>query len=357
MANIAAPGDRVFANMGLDHVMLYVEDVRASVDWFTRCVGLQVVAGPWTDQLHSQVRSVTLGRGQIRLVLAQPLADDHPGAAYLAQHGDGVADIALRVWDATSAFDEAVGRGAAPVAAPTTRAGVRTATIMGVGDVTHTFVDYGGSTGVHADVSDPPVPGLCTTDHFAVCVEAGQLDPTVAFYEQALGFSMVFAERISVGGQAIQTKAVQSSSGAVTLTLIEPDASKDPGQIDQFLKAHGGPGVQHIALATDDIVETVAALRDAGMGFLSTPATYYTMLADRLTLARHTREQLQALNVLVDQDHDGQLFQIFAKSVHPRNTVFLEIIERLGAHTFGGANITALYQAVEMQRAAQDDGR
>ncbi|MGI5186160.1 4-hydroxyphenylpyruvate dioxygenase [Dactylosporangium sp. CA-152071] len=342
--------------MGLDHVMLYVEDIDASVEWFTRRVGLHVIAGAWTDRQHPQVRSVTLGRGQIRLVLAQPLTDDHPGAAYVAVHGDGVADIALHVGDAAAAFEEAVSRGAAPVSAPTTDAGVRTATIMGVGDVTHTFVDYGRGGATYAAGGDVSMRGLSTTDHFAVCVEAGQLDPTVAFYEQTLGFTMVFAERIAVGAQAIQTKAVQSSSGAVTLTLIEPDVSQEPGQIDQFLKAHGGPGVQHIALATDNIVETVTALRDAGVGFLSAPAAYYTMLADRLTPARHSRDQLEALSVLVDQDHDGQLFQIFAKSVHPRNTVFLEIIERLGAHTFGGANITALYRAVEMQRASQDDG-
>lgn len=192
-----------------------------------------------------------------------------------------------------------------------------------------------------------------------MCLEPGQLVPTVEFYETVLDFEMVFTERIVVGGQAMDSKVVQSRSGAVTLTLIEPDTSREPGQIDKFVKEHGGAGVQHIAFATDDIVRDVTLLGGAGLAFLKTPPTYYDLVPERLSLLRHSVDQLRSLNILVDEDQDGQLLQIFTKSVHPRGTLFFEVIERLGARTFGSGNIKALYTAVEMEmeRAQQDGGR
>jgi 4-hydroxymandelate synthase len=176
----------------------------------------------------------------------------------------------------------------------------------------------------------------------------------VEFYERVLDFTMTFGERIVVGSQAIEAKAVQSGSGAVTLTLIEPDVSQDPGQIDEFLKNHGGAGVQHIAFTTDDIVRTVGSIASRGVEFLTAPDTYYTLLEERLEVVGHTTEDLRSLDLLVDEDHEGMLFQIFARSVHPRNTLFLEVIERLGANTFGGGNIKALYEAVELQRSNEE---
>jgi len=152
----------------------------------------------------------------------------------------------------------------------------------------------------------------------------------------------------------MDSKVVQSRSGAVTFTLIEPDLSQQPGQIDDFLRNHGGAGVQHIAFAAEDIVKAVGLITSRGVEFLDTPASYYSLLPRRLRLARHTVDELQGLNVLVDEDHDGQLFQIFSRSVHPRNTLFLEVIERLGARTFGSGNIKALYEAVELQRARDE---
>jgi 4-hydroxymandelate synthase len=143
---------------------------------------------------------------------------------------------------------------------------------------------------------------------------------------------------------------VQSTSGKVTLTLIEPDATRESGQIDEFLKNHGGAGVQHVAFVTDQIVASVGAMAERGVGFLPTPGSYYDLLADRITLDRHSIAGLRELDILVDEDHQGQLFQIFARSTHPRKTFFLEVIERAGARTFGSGNIKALYEAVEVER-------
>jgi 4-hydroxymandelate synthase len=201
------------------------------------------------------------------------------------------------------------------------------------------------------DLDDRTEPGLLhDLDHFAVCLEPGQLDSTVQFYEQVLDFRMIFVERITVGSQAMNSKVVQSVSGQVTLTLIEPDTVGEPGQIDDFVRDHGGAGVQHLAFSTNDIVRAVGTLRDRGLKFLTTPDSYYELLSRRLQLAAHGTRELHELNVLVDEDHDGQLFQIFTRSTHPRRTMFFEIIERLGARTFGSGNIKALYEAVEAER-------
>jgi 4-hydroxymandelate synthase len=336
---------RPFDDLAVDHIQFYVADLAGSTAWLTDGYGLHAAPEPASDT----ARTTALAGGDIRLRLTQPLTDNHPGTTYLRRHGDGVADIALRVTDAEGAFAEAVRRGAQPVTPPRWTGSVLTASILGFGDVVHTFVQR------PKPGSPPPASDfeLSEVDHFAVCLEPGTLDATVAFYENVLDFEMIFTERIEVGAQAMDSKVVQSRSGAVTLTLIQPDPSRDPGQINDFLSAHGGAGVQHVAFSVPDIVRAVSRSADAGVEFLSTPATYYRLLAERITPARHAVEDLGVLSILVDEDHDGQLFQIFARSVHPRNTFFLELIERLGARTFGSGNIKALYEAVEAQRAQE----
>jgi 4-hydroxymandelate synthase len=347
----------LFSDLVCDHVGFYVKDLTAALNWLVDGYGFSVYATSAPDDA-ARARSVALGKGRSRLVLTQPMTSDHPGADYLDRHGDGVADIALRTGAAAASFEEAVRRGARPVSAPVTRDGVTTATIIGFGDVTHTFVQRPDTVDERTLpglvlVAEQPAgwdPGLTEVDHVAVCLEGGQLEPTVEFYESVLGFKMIFRERIVVGSQAMESMVVQSASGAVTLTILEPDLTRLPGQIDEFLKNHGGPGVQHVAFAADDVVHAVGSIGSRGVEFLSTPGSYYGLLTERLELARHSVEDLRRLNILADQDHDGQLFQIFAKSVHTRGTFFLEIIERLGARTFGSGNIKALYEAVEVER-------
>ncbi|GAA1395778.1 4-hydroxyphenylpyruvate dioxygenase [Kitasatospora putterlickiae] len=334
-------GHRHFDHLAIDHIRLCVLDLEDRTAELVRGYGLTVV-----DSLDRPgvERTAVLARGGIRLVLSRPLHDEHPDAAYTRRHGDGVSDIALGTADAAGAFAEAVRRGARPLAEPVVEGGVVTASVAGFGDVAHTFVQRpaaGPAAGAAA-----PGAGLREVDHFAVCVEAGALDATVEFYRRVLDFRMIFEERIAVGAQAMNSKVVQSRSGLVTLTVIEPDTTRDPGQIDGFLKNHGGAGVQHIAFATDDIVHTVTTMRSAGVEFLDTPDAYYGRLPERLTLSRHSSEQLGGLRILADEDHAGQLFQIFTRSTHPQRTLFFEVIERAGATTFGSGNIRALYEAV-----------
>ncbi|KJS57039.1 4-hydroxyphenylpyruvate dioxygenase [Streptomyces rubellomurinus subsp. indigoferus] len=351
----------------MDHVELYVEDLeRAAAEWTGRYRFAVVgTAGGPADGC----RSLALRQGRILLVLTEGTDEEHPAAVYVRRHGSGVARIALRTGDASAALAHAVDRGARPLAGEV--GGTAVAELAGFGDVVHTLVERDAAddglppgfrpvdTGTGADTatgagSDGPEPGLLEIDHFAVCVNVGELDATVAFYRQALGFREIFEERIAVGSQAMLSKVVQSRSGDITFTVIQPDPAADPGQIDDFLKNHGGSGVQHIAFSSEDAVGSVRALSGGGVEFLSTPATYYELLARRVELRRHGLEALRELNLLVDEDHGGQLFQVFTRSTHPRRTLFFEVIERLGAETFGSSNIKALYEAVELDRLRQD---
>lgn len=343
-----------FQDLAVDHVRLYTPDIDSMITEL-RSYGFGVAAE--YDRPGDEY-SVLLGAGSVRLVLTQPDASDHPGTMYVDQHGFGVSDIALETPDASAAYHEAVRRGARPVAEPVAAGSVVTASIAAFGDVLHTFIqrDAGaaaflpGYTPVQRDGIGGI--GLGSVDHFAICVEPGEFDSVISFYEQVLDFEMIFTERIVVGSQAMDSRVVQSRSGAVTLTVITPDTSREPGQIDTFLKNHGGAGVQHVAFQTDDVVRSVCGMRAAGVEFLRTPGAYYMLMRERLELARHSVADLRLLDVLADEDHDGQLYQIFTKSAHPRGTLFFEVIERVGAITFGSGNIKSLYEAVEVEQSA-----
>jgi 4-hydroxymandelate synthase len=295
-------------------------------------------------------RSIALAQGQMTLVLTQGISDEHPATRYVLAHGDGVANIALLTDDVAASMADAVRRGARTVTSEAND------TIVAFGDVVHTFVSRqsGRYPGRLTALAPQPQPSgeinLLTLDHFAVCVEGGELDATVDYYQRVLGLELTFTERIEVGAQAMNSKVVQSPDRTLTLTVIEPDTSAAPGQIDEFVKNNDGAGVQHLAFSTDDAVRTVAALSARGVRFLSTPGAYYDTMNQRVTPAAHTLDELRSLNLLIDTDHGGQLFQIFTASTHERRTLFFEIIERLGAKTFGTSNITALYQAVEQER-------
>ncbi|MFI0543224.1 4-hydroxyphenylpyruvate dioxygenase [Streptomyces sp. WSLK1-3] len=340
-----------FHDLSVDHVRICVCDLDAATAEFVGGYGLTV-----TDVLEDPgaQRTAVLVRGDIRLLLSRPLAEDHPSAVYTRLHGDGVSDIALGTADAEGAFAEAVQRGARPLAGPRRHDdGVITASVGGFGDVAHTFVQRpapsGRPHGVPAHGTAARDTGLRRIDHFAVCVEAGDLAGTVEFYERVMDFRMIFEEKIVVGAQSMNSQVVQSLSGLVTLTVIEPDTSREPGQIDAFVKNHGGAGVQHIAFTSGGIAHSVRAMRAGGVGFLDTPDAYYSRLPERLALSRYSPAELAGLDILADEDHAGQLFQIFTRSTHPRRTLFFEVIERAGATTFGSGNIKALYEAVEAE--------
>jgi 4-hydroxymandelate synthase len=342
---------------GIDHIELYVGDARQAAYYYCTAFGFQVLAqgGPETG-LKGQ-RSLLLTQGDIRMVLTSPLVADHPAAEYVRRHGDGVAVIAVEVDDADEAYEELVRRGATAVSAPARYTGedvaVTTAEVTGFGDVTHRLVQRTGPRteflpGVFR-MSDVDVtaggPLLRLIDHFAVCLPAGELATTVRHYEEVFGFAQIFEEYIEVGEQGMFSKVVQSPSKLITLTLIEPDTSRERGQIDDFLHWHGGAGVQHVAFTTEGISDTVHALAARGVRFASTPPAYYDTLTERVNDLAVPVEELRAAGVLVDTDHWGQLLQIFTESMHVRRTLFCEVIERRGALTFGSGNIRALYEA------------
>lgn len=331
----------------IDHVRFYVHDLEASVKELVTGYGMEHLA----EQGADAGRTVAVGAGRIRLLLTEPSPQDTRGRSFLDRHGDGAADIALRVPDAAEAHARAAGGGARSIAEPVRQGDRVTAVVSGFGDVVHSLVQYppGRAPGPRPGRSGEP--DLQAIDHVAVCLEPGSLDSTAAFYEAAFGLRPAFSDRTVVGGQAMRSTAVQHPERAVTFTLLEPDPGLAPGQIDEFLAGNRGPGVQHLALGTPNIVEAVGRLTRRSVGFLGAPDAYYRLLSERIRLCRHSTESLRELGVLVDADQDGLLFQIFARSTHPRGTYFFELVERCGARTFGGGNIRALYEALAADQA------
>jgi len=346
--------------LGIDHVELYVGDARQYAYYLCTAFGFHIAGhgGPETGLVGQ--RSVLVRHGDVYFLLTSGLVPEHPAIQYVAQHGDGVAVIAFGVYSTEEYYTDVVGRGARSIEPPTEYGAeherVVMATVAGFGDVTHRLVQRAGMGGpfwpgaIEAVSAEPTEPELLrVVDHAAVCIPAGELDATVRYYEDVFGFNEIFAEYIEVGGQAMDSKVVQSPSGGVTFTLIQPDTTRRAGQIDDFLRWHAGAGVQHLAFRADDIVKTVTTLAERGVGFGVTPASYYEGLEQRLGPVGMPLHVLQELSILVDQDHWGQMYQIFTQSMHIRRTLFLEIIERRGALTFGSSNIKALYEAKERE--------
>jgi 4-hydroxymandelate synthase len=351
---------------GIDHIELYVGDAQQSAYYFSSAFGFEVggQGGPETGLVGQ--RSLLMCQGAVRMVLTSGLYAEHPATEYVQRHGDGVAVVALQVADAAQVFAELVRRGARPLAEPTAYQdgdnSVVIAEVAGFGDVVHRLVQrtgpgLGGPNesflpgGIRMTDREPALeePLLRLIDHLAICVPAGELHRTSQFYQQVFGFDQIFTEYIEVAGQGMDSLVVQSPSGLVTFTLIEPDTTRRSGQIDDFLQWHAGAGVQHIALITDDIVSTVDRLGGRGVRFLTTPAAYYQTLESRVGRLDAPISELSRLGILVDRDQWGQLLQIFTESAHVRRTLFLEVIERRGARTFGSGNIKALYEAKERE--------
>lgn len=332
--------------LSLDHVLLVDDQPETSCQTFRREYGLSP---------QDLGRGVTrLCRDHIDLRIVGPGTGDAAVDAYADAHRAGAAVIALRVPDAERAHADAVRRGAEPLEDYPGRGFYGRPAIETPGGYVHVFIERDSAGSASSAGSAEPTgtwnSRLTTMDHFAVCVPAGALEGAASFYAEVMGFTTIFEEKIRVGAQGMNSKVVQNDLRDVTFTIIEPDADHEPGQIDRFLADHGGPGVQHIAFASADVLDTVAGMRQRGTSFLSTPKTYYDRLPERLPVLLHPLGRLRGEHVLVDEDHGGQLYQIFTRSQHPRGTLFFEIIERIGATTFGSSNITALYEAVEAER-------
>ncbi|MEU7019304.1 4-hydroxyphenylpyruvate dioxygenase [Streptomyces sp. NPDC046203] len=368
MSSAPRTRNRHALDAGIDHITIAVGDAHVRAAEFVDRYGFDVIAAGDNQEFTA----VAVRQRDIVLVLLQGRSDDHPATLFTARHGDGVSDIALRVKPQPQTETETDPYTDADADTDPETEPERTA-LQPFGDVTHTFVrrtagepwslpgiepvaaEESAETAETAESAADAISAkrhLMCVDHIAICLENGELDPTVAFYERELGWGVVFAEDIHVGAQAMQSKVVQSPNGQVTLTLLQPMSGAVPGQIDDFLKKHGGGGVQHLAFAVPDIVAAVGDLTTSGVRFLSTPDAYYENLEERLGPAGHPVAELREHRVLADRDHDGELFQIFTRSEHPRRTLFMEVVERRGATTFGSNNIRKLYEAVERQDLA-----
>ncbi|HET8607241.1 MAG TPA: 4-hydroxyphenylpyruvate dioxygenase [Gaiellaceae bacterium] len=351
---------------GWDHVELWVGNAKQAAFYYERAYGFRRVsyAGPETGVRDRC--SYVLEQGEIRLVVTSALREDHEISRFVARHGDGVKDIALTVPSAAEAYRQAVQRGARGVAEPhrldDDTGSVELASIATYGDTVHTFVgrqDYAGPylPGYVAQSTpggDPEPAGLHAIDHIVGNVELGRMDEWVGFYERVFGMTEMLHfsdEDISTEYSALMSKVMTDGQGKVKFPINEPAEGRRKSQIEEYLEFNGGPGAQHIALQSRNIVETVEDLTGRGVVFLATPETYYEDVPDRVGEISEDWDDLRRLRILADRDDDGYLLQIFTKTAQDRPTLFFEVIERHGARGFGDGNFKALFEAIEREQA------
>lgn len=331
------------AAQDIEYVELYTSDQKSTVDYFVSQFGFTAVAESAADDAHS----VLLRQGGVRLVVTNGRATYR----FLDDHGDGVADIALSCDDV-----DRTRAAAAAAAATVTRSFRGEPVVSGFGDVTHTLLPAaGGGADAHwtrAATGDVPTGRVRELDHIAICLAGGTLHEQADRYRDGLGLDRYSSEYVAVGDQAMDSIVVRSASQRVTFTLVAPDPTRRPGQLDGYLSRNCGPGVQHLAFLVDEIIPAVREYRERGVEFLDTPDTYYDMLVERFAGMRNEIGQLRDVRVLADRDEWGYLLQLFTRSPHERNTLFYELIQRRGSRGFGSANIRALYEAVERDRIA-----
>jgi 4-hydroxyphenylpyruvate dioxygenase len=363
---IAATQNDFLPIHGTDHVEFYVGNAKQAAYFYRSAMGFSIVAyrGPETGT-RDRV-SYVLQQNKIRFVLTTPLLASGEIADHILRHGDGVKSIALWVDDARSAWEETTARGAHGVQAPLTiqddNGKARLSSIALYGDTIHTFVERGDYRGVFLP-GFVEVPGpdriarptrLMHIDHMVGNVGWGQMNTWVEFYERVMGFRMFKHfddEDISTEYSALMSKVMASGNERIRFPINEPAEGRRKSQIEEYLDFYGGPGVQHIAMATDDIITSVTQLRDQGVEFLSIPTTYYEELTARVGRIDEPLDELARLGILADRDDEGYMLQIFTKPVEDRPTLFYEIIQRKGSRSFGKGNFKALFEAIEREQA------
>lgn len=350
---------------GTDHLEFYVGNARQAAYFYRAAFGMAWVAYAGPETGRRDRASYVLEQGKVRFVLTTALRPDSEIAAHVHRHGDGVRSIALWVDDARSAWKETTKRGARSVGKPKEsedpngRAVI--ASIAAYGDTIHTFVernDYHGAflpgyEGVPEDRVAEPV-GLRHIDHIVGNVGWNAMNEWVEFYAKVMGFSLYqhFDDKdISTEYSALMSKVMANGNGYVKFPINEPAEGRKKSQIEEYLEFYQGPGVQHIALATDDIVQTVRKMQKNGVSFLTVPHAYYTELQARVGKIDEPVDELEKLGILVDRDDEGYMLQIFTRPVEDRPTVFYEVIQRKGSRSFGKGNFKALFEAIEREQA------
>jgi 4-hydroxyphenylpyruvate dioxygenase len=352
---------------GTDHVEFFVGNARQAAYFYRAAFGMKLVAYAGPETGRRDRASYVLQQGKVRFVLTTPLRPENDIAAHIAKHGDGVRTIALWVDDARKSWEETTKRGGRSVEEPHVledehgRAVV--ASIAAYGDTLHSFIERGDYNGpflpgyraVAEDLVVRPV-GLLHIDHCVGNVGWNSMNEWVKFYEDVMGFGLYqhFDDNdISTEYSALMSKVMANGNGYVKFPINEPAEGKRKSQIEEYLDFYGGPGVQHIALATNDILDTVSRMKQQGVEFLTVPHTYYTELQGRVGKIDEPIDELERLGILVDRDNEGYMLQIFTRPVEDRPTLFYEIIQRKGSRSFGKGNFKALFEAIEREQASR----
>lgn len=346
-----------------DHLEFYVGNARQAALFYSKCFGFTNTAYRGLETGSRETASYVMEQGNIRFVLSTGLSPDNPISKSVLKHGDGIAIIALEVPDAINAYKEITKRGAVGAIAPTEEKdeyGVfRYSAIHAYGDTLIKFVDRSDYAGVfapgfdsrHQAYANGEGVGLKTIDHVVANVELGAMDRWVQFFADMMGFNLLVhfdAGAIATDYSALMSKVMQDSTGKIKLPINEPAYGRRKSQIEEYLEYNCGPGIQHVACGTDNIIETVTQLKAAGVEFLHVPETYYENLEIKID---QPLDKLAELGILVDREKDGYLLQIFTQPVEDRPTLFFEVIERHGAQGFGEGNFKSLFVAIEREQA------
>lgn len=350
--------------LGTDYVELYVGNAKQSAHYYKTAFGFQSEAFAGLETGCKDHVSYVLKQDKVRLVLTTPLTSDGPINEHINKHGDGVKIIALWVEDATSAFNETTKRGAVPFMEPTReedehgyviRSGIYT-----YGETVHLFVERANYKGVFLpgyrewkSHYNPTPVGLRFIDHMVGNVDWNEMNTWCQFYAHVMGFAQIISfddNDISTEYTALMSKVMSNGNGRIKFPINEPAEGKKKSQIEEYIDFYNGPGVQHIALATDDIIATVSQMRDRGVEFLYVPDSYYLDLIERVGQIDEDVNILKQHGVLIDRDEEGYLLQLFTKPVVDRPTMFFEIIQRKGAQSFGKGNFKALFEAIEREQ-------
>ncbi|MFN6571738.1 4-hydroxyphenylpyruvate dioxygenase [Dendronalium sp. ChiSLP03b] len=348
-----------------DHLELYVGNAKQAALFYSKFFGFTNTGYRGLETGSREVASYVMQQGDICFVLSTALFPEHPISQSVLKHGDGVAIIALEVPDVVSVYKETTKRGAMGAMEPTEEEDgygvLRYAAIHGYGDTLIKFVERSDYSGVFAPgfmpcqhVDNSKFVGLHSIDHVVGNVELGMMNRWVQFFGETMGFSLLVHfddQAISTEYSALMSKVVQDGTGKIKLPINEPAQGKRKSQIEEYLRYNNGPGVQHVACATNNIIETVSLLKTNGVEFLDVPRTYYENLEKRVGKINEPIEKLAELGILVDRDEDGYLLQIFTQPVQDRPTLFFEVIERHGAQGFGEGNFKSLFEAIEREQA------
>lgn len=349
---------------GTDHIEFYVGNAKQAAYYYQHAYGFELVAYAGPETGVREKASYVLQQGKMRFVLSTAMHPDHEITKHVALHGDGVKVLALWVDDAEKSFYETMSRGAKahtePVVLSDEFGEVKISAIHTYGETIHKFVERKNYKGAFMPGFKPaksafPVKGVGFkhVDHCVGNVELGKMNEWVKFYEDVMGFKMIITfddKDISTEYSALMSKVVSNGNGYVKFPINEPADGKKKSQIEEYIEFYHGAGVQHIAIATDDIIATVSELRNRGVEFLRVPDTYYDEVWDRVGKINQDVNEIKRLNILVDRDDEGYLLQLFTKPQQDRPTVFFEIIQRCGAKSFGKGNFKALFEAIEREQ-------